>query len=83
MARTETIVQLTEPLVALLDRVAAARRVSRSQVIRDAVEAYLETEQQRELGRQMADGYRRMPQDEAEVTWADRRRRESWDDLAW
>jgi predicted DNA-binding protein len=62
MARTETLVQLTEELVAQLDAESARRGCSRSALIREAVETHLA--QQSESARVQAwiDGYRRIPQ---------------------
>lgn len=56
------MVQLTEELVALLDQRAAVAGVSRSQVIRDALEAYLAADRQAAIDRQIVEGYTRMPQ---------------------
>lgn len=52
-----TMVQLTEPLVDLLDQRAARERVSRSQVIRDAVEQYLRADHEAEIDGRIAEGY--------------------------
>jgi len=60
MAR-QTLVQLTDPLVERLDRRAAREGVSRSQVIRDAVEAYLHDDQEAEIARRFREGYERIP----------------------
>jgi len=57
----QTLVQLTAPLVERLDRRAAREGVSRSQVIRDAVEAYLHDDQEAEIARRFREGYRRVP----------------------
>lgn len=62
MARTQTMVQLTEELIDLLDRRAARDGVSRSQVVRDAVEAYLASDRESRVDEQIVEGYRRMPQ---------------------
>lgn len=62
MVRTQTMVQLTDDLVTLLDRRASAAGVSRSQVIRDAVEAYLAADKEAEIDRQIVEAYTRMPQ---------------------
>lgn len=83
MARTETLVQLTGPLLELLDRVAAERGVSRSQLIREAVAVHLELERRTDVDRRIADGYRRYPQTEGEDRWGEARRRAAWDDLDW
>lgn len=72
MARTQTLVQLSDRLLRLLDTTAAKRGVSRSQVIRDAVEAYLHDEAEAEIDRRMVEGYARVPQRDPEVDeWGD------------
>ncbi|MGH8909606.1 MAG: CopG family ribbon-helix-helix protein [Egibacteraceae bacterium] len=62
MARTQTMVQLNEELLVLLDRRAARDGLSRSQLIREAVEAFLAQDREREIDRQIIEGYTRMPQ---------------------
>lgn len=62
MARTQTMVQLSDRLLGLLDHLAARRGVSRSQLVRDAVEAYLAEDAETEIDRQIVEGYSRMPQ---------------------
>ncbi|MGH9183641.1 MAG: CopG family transcriptional regulator [Acidimicrobiales bacterium] len=57
MTRTQTLVQLNDTLLALLDQRAAKRGVSRSQVIREAVEAYLGSDYESEISRQILAGY--------------------------
>ena len=47
MARTQTLVQLTTELVEQLDDTANARGISRSELIRDAVTAYLHADIER------------------------------------
>ena len=54
--------QLNERLLDLLDRRAARAGVSRSQVIRDAIEAYLAADRQAAIDREIVDGYTRAPQ---------------------
>lgn len=61
MARTQTMVQLTDDLIRLLDEEASRRNVSRSAVIRAAIEAFLAGGREAELTRQIVDGYRRLP----------------------
>lgn len=56
------MVQLTQELVELLDRRAAREGVSRSQLIRDAIEAFLARDREAAIDRQIVDGYTRMPQ---------------------
>jgi predicted transcriptional regulator len=60
--RTQTMVQLTDELVELLDRRAASAGVSRSQLIRQAIEAYLNTDREAQLEQRIIEGYKRMPQ---------------------
>jgi len=55
------MVQLTDRLVRLLDDAAARRGVSRSALIRTAVERFLEKDEEAALGRQIAAGYERIP----------------------
>lgn len=66
------MVQLTDALVAALDAEAARRQVSRSAVIREAVEAHVAADREAKIGAQIAAGYRRVPQGEPD----------SWGDLA-
>lgn len=61
MGRTQTLVQLSDRLLAALDQRAAQRGVSRSQVVREAVEAYVATDLEAEISRQIIEGYERQP----------------------
>jgi len=61
VARTQTLVQLSDRLLAALDQRAAQRGVSRSQVIREAVEAYVASDLEAEISRQILQGYERQP----------------------
>lgn len=61
MARVQTIVQLTTALVAKLDKAAKKRGQSRSAAIRDAIETWLRKLEDEEIGRQIAEGYKRFP----------------------
>lgn len=70
MSRTQTLVQLTDTLIAALDQRAAQRGVSRSQVIREAVEAHLDADHQGEVSRRIMAGYERVPQSEPDA-WGD------------
>jgi hypothetical protein len=60
MTRTQTLVQLSDDLIALLDREATRRGVSRSALIRQVLHDHLETEVA--VGTAIVDGYTRMPQ---------------------
>ena len=61
MARTQTIVQLTDDLLAELDARRAREGRSRSELIRDAIEAYLADDRQAAIDRAIVDGYTRVP----------------------
>ncbi len=56
------MVQLNDELLALLDRRAAREGVSRSQMIREAITTFLAEDREREIDRQIVEGYTRMPQ---------------------
>ena len=62
MARTQTMVQLNEELIASLDAVASQRGISRSALIRELVIDGLRQSAAAAVGERIADGYRRMPQ---------------------
>lgn len=61
MVRTQTIVQLNDRLVEELDAEAARRGLSRSALVREALEQHLAEQRERSIGQQIADGYRRIP----------------------
>jgi len=70
VARTQTIVQLSEELLELLDGQARRRGMSRSALVREAVETHLHDEREAELSRRIVEGYRRIPQAEPDE-WGD------------
>jgi len=57
----QTMLQLPEDMVRALDLRAAGRGMSRSALVREIVEESLGNDQQAIIGRQIADGYRRIP----------------------
>jgi len=61
VARTQTIVQLTDDLVEALDAEAARRGVSRSALIRQAILDYLRAQSAQAVDRAIIEGYRRIP----------------------
>lgn len=63
MGRTQTLVQLTDELVAALDQHAAATGRSRSELIREAIAHYLREELDAEIARRYKEGYERIPQE--------------------
>lgn len=69
------MVQLREDLVEVLDEEAERRGISRSALIREAVEAHLSTSMRALVGRRIVAGYERIPAGEPDE-WG------SLDDLA-
>jgi metal-responsive CopG/Arc/MetJ family transcriptional regulator len=63
MARKQVIVQLDDQLVADLDKAAAQEGLSRSELIRMAANALLESRKVRKLERKLISAYRKAPQD--------------------
>jgi Arc/MetJ-type ribon-helix-helix transcriptional regulator len=61
MARTQTLVQLTDELLADLDARRAREGRSRSELIREAVERYLADDHEAAVDRAIVDGYTRVP----------------------
>lgn len=55
--------QLSDELLRHLDRQAQRRRVSRSQVIREAIEQYTHDETEAEIDRSIVEAYTRIPQE--------------------
>ncbi|MGI8422419.1 MAG: CopG family ribbon-helix-helix protein [Gaiellaceae bacterium] len=76
MARTQTLVQLSDSLVAALDERAARLGTSRSQLIRAAVEEYLHDEREAAIDAAIVEGYTRIPPDERDP-WIEASARES------
>lgn len=61
MARTQTMVQLNERLVRVLDDIAHRRNLSRSALIREIIDNYLATAEELKIGAQIAAGYQKIP----------------------
>jgi Ribbon-helix-helix protein, copG family len=55
------MVQLSDELVTKLDREAAERGMSRSAVIREAIEEHIAAREHDAIGEAIAEGYRRIP----------------------
>lgn len=60
--RTQTMVQLNEELLELLDSRAARAGVSRSQLIREAIEEFVAADRAAATDRAIVDGYTKKPQ---------------------
>jgi metal-responsive CopG/Arc/MetJ family transcriptional regulator len=61
MARTQTLVQLSDELVQRLDSYRAREGRSRSDVVREAIERYLAADREAESDRLIVEAYTRQP----------------------
>ncbi len=71
MARTQTLVQLSDELLAQLDARGAREGRSRSELIREALAGYLAADREAEIDRLIIEGYTRQPQSAEELALAD------------
>jgi metal-responsive CopG/Arc/MetJ family transcriptional regulator len=83
MARTQTLVQLSEELLRRLDERAAREGRSRSALIRDAIEEYLHDETKAKIDRELIEGYERIPETAEEMRWAEASAREGVEEEPW
>jgi metal-responsive CopG/Arc/MetJ family transcriptional regulator len=81
--RTQTLVQLNEALLARLDERAARDSLSRSALIREAIESYLHDDVAAELDRRIVEGYTRVPQSAEEAAWAEASARDAIREEPW
>ena len=70
MAR-QTLLQLSDDLVARLDASAQRRGTSRSALVRELLEAALERHDDDPVGRRIVAGYRAIPQSDGVDEWGD------------
>ena len=61
MARKQTLVQLSDEIVGVLDAIARDRGRSRSELIREALETHYRDAFEAEIDRRIVEGYRRIP----------------------
>ncbi len=64
MGRTQTLVQLSDDLLAHLDARAAREGRSRSELIREALAGYLAADNEAEIDRRIVEAYTRLPQED-------------------
>jgi metal-responsive CopG/Arc/MetJ family transcriptional regulator len=64
MARTQTLVQLSDDLLAQLDERGAREGRTRSELIREAISSYLAGDIEGELDRRLVEAYTRQPQED-------------------
>jgi predicted transcriptional regulator len=62
MGRAPTLVQLSDHLIELLDERATERGISRSQLIREAIELLFENSVRTKIDEAIVEGYTRIPQ---------------------
>lgn len=82
MARRQTLVQLSDELIALLDERAAKTGLSRSEIIRRAIEREMADDIEAEIDREIVEGYTRIPQAEHDP-WAEASARRMIADEPW
>ncbi len=70
VARQQTLVQLTDELIALLDERAARDGTSRSELIRRAIESFLHDERKAAIDTAIVEAYTRIPQPDHDP-WAE------------
>ena len=68
MARTQTLVQLSDDLLDRLDTYRAREGRSRSEIVREAIERYLAADREAEIDRLLVAAYTRQP---PEDLWSD------------
>jgi metal-responsive CopG/Arc/MetJ family transcriptional regulator len=64
MGRTQTMVQLNDTLLEVLDQRAVESGRSRSDLIREAIEQYYKEDIEATIDRAMVEGYTRVPDDD-------------------
>ena len=64
MARTQTLVQLSDELLEHLDRYREREGRSRSDVVREAIERYLAADRETEIDRRIVEAYTARPQED-------------------
>lgn len=64
MARTQTLVQLSDELLAQLDAHVAREGRSRSELIREALAGYLAADHEANVDRRIVEAYMRQPQED-------------------
>ncbi len=83
VARTQTLVQLSDELLRRLDERAVREGRSRSALIREAIEALLHDEEKARIDREIREGYERFPETEEEMRWAEASAHEGVEEEPW
>ena len=68
----QLVTRVSDDLVAGVDElVASGVASSRSDAVRSALEHWIDSERRRRIGEAIVEGYKRIPQTEEELAWAD------------
>jgi Arc/MetJ-type ribon-helix-helix transcriptional regulator len=77
-------IRIPDVLAADLDQlVTSGRFETKADAVRTALESLIETERRAEIGRQIVEGYRRVPQDDADVAAAAQATTRAIDEEPW
>lgn len=81
---TQVVARIPDEVVAEVDRlVSEGVFESRSDVIREAVVRLIDRRRRDEIGRQIVEGYLRVPETDEELAWAERAGREMVEEEPW
>lgn len=83
MSRRETLVQLTDQLVVKIDSLAASRELSRSELIRQVLAAFVEREDHEEKVRRDIEGYTKFPPTDEFDAWHEESARAMVEEEPW
>ena len=77
-------IRIPDALAAQLEQlVASGRFETKADAVRTALESLIDTERRAEIGRQIVEGYRRVPQDDADVAAAAQATTRAIDEEPW
>ncbi len=80
----QLVVRVSDDLAADVDELVATGLVSsRSEAVRCSLEHWIDTERRRRIGDEIVAGYKRIPQTEAELDWADSAASEMISEESW
>ncbi len=80
----QLVTRVNDELAAAVDRLVEAGEVtSRSEAVRIALERLVDQHRRAAIGRQIVEGYRRIPETEEAIAWAEASTRRLIDDEPW
>jgi Arc/MetJ-type ribon-helix-helix transcriptional regulator len=81
---TQLVARVPEGVVQDLDElVASGAYETRSDAVREALVRLIDTHRREEIGRQIVEGYKRIPETEEELRWAEQSGREMIEEEPW